>query len=270
MKRSLIQSKISLLLLSLALLLGSCEIIDPFINPPKDGCILQKTTWSIPDDPAHGHTDYNYDASGKLIEILITDYDLGSDPCVGRWEMTYSNDTLDRIDSFIKISGSQEQKTGNWAFQYSNNRPDTIRSQATEYFLADVYTVIEYSGDKLSKFNTYRYSTRDTLFQLYSTTDIEWTGDNISKVTITNSSGSQLKYEYEYDDKNAPIAHVGIALTSFGSITMLSKNNVTKTTYTLGSNVYIYETSYSYNDAGYPITSTPLDGYATNYEYDCK
>ncbi len=127
-----------------------------------------------------------------------------------------------------------------------------------------------YNGDELQQIESFFKisNTRDTLFQVYNTTDIEWTGDNISKVTVTNSSGSQQMYEY--DDKKAPLAHVGLALSSFGSLTMLSKNNVTKTTHTIGSGVYIHETSYSYNDSGYPTISTPLDGYATNYQYNCK
>ncbi len=80
MKQSLIIAITILLMLSFTLLLDSCEIIDPFINPPKDECILQKTSWSIPDDPAHGQIEYNYDSSGKLIEIVITDYDLEPNP----------------------------------------------------------------------------------------------------------------------------------------------------------------------------------------------
>ena len=52
---------------------------------------------------------------------------------------------------------------------------------------------------------------------------------------------------------------------------MLGKNNVIKSTYTLGTNVYINETVYTYNDLAYPISSAPIDGgWSTTYEYDCK
>jgi len=264
-------TKTILLLIITTLLLGSCEIIDPFINPPKDGCILQKTSWSIPNDPAHGETEFIYDSSGKLVEVIRTSYDLDPDPYVDRWAVTYSNDKLHQIKSFTKFYSDPEEALGEYLFIYNGNLPDTIKYSPEASYNNPTYTVTQYTGDKLIKLVDYILRPLDTIYSLYNTTEIEWTGDNISKTTATDFNGSQRIYEYEYDDKKTPLAHLGLALSSYGSLTMLSKNNVTKTTYSPGTSVYVYEFTYTYNSTDYPISSSPLkDGYPTNYEYDCK
>lgn len=271
MKQYLMISRTILLLVSATMLLGSCEIIDPFINPPKDECILQKMSWSIPNDPAHEETVFTYDTSGKLIEVVKTSYDLEPDPVVSRWTMTYSNDKLDKLSSFFKFYSDPEEKSGDWLFYYNGNLPDSIHSPAVSVSSNASYTLTQYTGDKLVKLIDYIKRPNEPNYSIYNTTDLEWNGDNISKITIINSAGSSRKYEYEYDDKKTPLGHLGLALSSFGSLSMLSKNNVTKTIYTLGTDVYIYETSYTYNSTDYPTSAIPAkDGYPTSYEYDCK
>ena len=264
------KNHIILLLVGTTLILGSCELIDPFINPPKDACILQKTSWSIPNDPAHEDTEFLYDSSDKLIEVKKTSYDMGTTPDIARWTITYSNDKLDKLTSYYKFQGDQEEKIGEWLFQYSGNLPDTIKSPAANSSTNSLYYVAHYNSDKLVSLETYTLDLNGSSYSLFNKDDLEWTGENISKMTITNKYGSTRSYEYEYDDKKAPLGHLGLAVSSYGSLTMLSKNNVTKTTYYFGTDVYVFETSYTYNATGYPISATPLEGATINYEYDCK
>lgn len=260
-----------LLLVSTSLILGSCEIIDPFINPPKDECVLQKISWSIPNDPASEETEFNYDSSGKLIEVIKTGYDLEPDPTVSRWTMTYSNDKLDQLTSYFKFYSDPEEKTGDWLFYYNGNLPDSVHSPAVSVSSNASYTLTQYTGDKLVKLVDYIKRPNEPNYSIYNTTVLEWTGDNISKITYTNNFGSSRYYEYEYDDKKTPLGHLGLAVSAYGSLTMLSKNNVTKTTYYFGTDVYIFETSYTYNSTDYPTSAIPAkDGYPTSYEYDCK
>ncbi|MEA1875769.1 MAG: hypothetical protein U9N86_02795 [Bacteroidota bacterium] len=265
------KEKSILLFIVLTVFLGSCELIDPIFNPVKNECILLKTSMSVPNDPANEETVFTYDSSGKLIEVVKTGYDLGSDPVVSRWTMTYSNDKLDKLSSFFKFYSDPEEKTGDWMFYYNGNLPDSIHAPAASASNNVSYTLTQYTGDKLVKLTDYLKRPNEPNYSVFNTTDLEWSGDNISKITITNNYGSSRFFEYEYDDKKTPLGHLGLALSSFGSLTMLSKNNVTKTTYTLGTNVYISETSYTYNSTDYPISAIPAkDGYPTNYEYDCK
>ena len=270
MKQHLLKAKTILLLISITLLMGSCEIFDPIFNPQKDVCILQKTSWSIPNDPAHGETEFIYDSSGKLIEIIRTSYDLGPDPYIERWTMTYQGDLVHEIVSYTKLS-NPEEALGEYLFIYNGNLPDTIKFSPEASYNNQTYTVTQYSGDKLIKLVDHIMRPTETVYSVYNTTEIEWTGDNISKTTATDFHGSQRIYEYEYDDKKTPLAHLGLAMSSFGSLTMLSKNNVTKTTYSPGISVHVFEYTYTYNSTDYPISSSLLkDGYPTNYEYDCK
>ncbi len=253
------------------LLLNSCELIDPILNPVKDECILLNTSMSIPNDPAHEETEFTYNSAGQLIEVVKESYDMKPDPYVARWTMTYNNDTLHQISSYSKFYSDPEEKLGEYLFIYNGNLPDTIQYNPANTNSNPVFTVTEYSANKLIKLTDFLLSPQDSKYKLYATRVIDWTGDNISKITTNHNGGSSSTLEYEYDDKKAPLGNFGLAFTSFGSLAMLSQNNVTKLTYTTNTTSHITETSYNYNSTDYPTQSAPVkDGYPTNYEYDCK
>ena len=253
------------------LLLSSCELIDPILNPVKDECILLKTSWSIPNDPAHEETEFTYNVAGKLIEVIKESYDLEPDPYISRWTMTYNNDLLDQISSFSKFYSDPEEKLGDYIFFYDGNLPDTIKYKPASTSSNPTFTVIEYSSGKLFRLTDYVFRPHNSQYNIYSTQIIEWIGDNISKITNTSSAGSSSTTEYEYDDKKTPLGHLGLAFTSYGSLTMLSQNNVTKITYTTSSISRITEKTYTYNSTDYPIQVIPMkDAHPTVYEYDCK
>ena len=264
--------KSSLILLGCSFfLLNSCEIINPILNPEKNDCILLSTSMSIPGDPAHEETEFTYDSSGKLTEVLRESYDLDPAPYISRWTMSYNNDLLYQISSYSKFYSDPEEKIGDFIFIYDGNLADTIKYEPANANSNPGFTVTEYSGNKLIKLTDYLFNPQDSQYKLYATRLIEWTGDNISKVTNNFNVGSSSTTEYEYDDKKAPLGNFGLAFTSYGSLAMLSQNNVTKLTYTSNSTSHITETSYTYNSTDYPIQSIPAkDGYPTNLEYDCK
>ena len=139
------------------MLIVSCELIDPFINPPKDDCVLQKTTWSIPDDPAHSSTEYSYDSSGKLIEITSEVYDLDPDPIINGWVISYSNDKVDQINSYWKSYDDPQQTEKDVSFFYDGDLPDSIFYKYGEvYGTNQGYYTANYSGDKLIQLIDYK------------------------------------------------------------------------------------------------------------------
>jgi hypothetical protein len=226
---------------------------------------------SVPDDPAHEETEFKYNSAGQLIEVVKESYDTKTVPYVASWTMSYNNDTLHQISSYSKFYSDPEEKRGEYIFSYNNNLPDTIQYNPANTNSNPVFTVTEYSANKLIKLTDYLLSPQDSNYKLYATRDIDWTGDNISKITTTTNGVSSSTLEYEYDDKKTPLENLGLAFTSFGSLAMLSQNNVTKMTYTSNTTSHITETTYNYNSTGYPTKSTPAkDGYSTNYKYDCK
>lgn len=264
------KAKTIIILAFTSLIIVSCELINPILNPQTTGCILQKSSWSIPNDPAHESIEFTYNSSEKLTEVVKTSYDLEPDPYVEKWLMTYTNDKLHLIKWSSIFYSDPEESIGEYLFTYNGNLPDTIHYTPGNSSSNATYSVAQYNGDKLIKLLDYRLNPFDPNYSLFNTTDIVWTGDNISKVTSAQINGTPRIYDYEYDDKKAPLNHIGLTLSSYGSFTMLSKNNVIKTTMTMGSIVYIYESTYTYNDTDYPTSQIPLDGATINYEYNCK
>jgi|GEM_PF-3731951 len=261
-----------LLLTGLGGLLTSCEFVNLILNPPTNDCVLQKTTWSIPNDPGQTINEYTYDANGYLAEVSRTMYDQGEDPTVSRLTVTYANNLVDQINVYFKFKNDPEQLETNYVFFYNGNLPDSIHYTWGEtYNFREGYFLATYSEAHLTQLLEYNYNLFDKTYILSRTTTIEWTGDNVSKVTATDVYGNTSSHEYEYDDKKTPLNHLGMALSTFGSFTMLSKNNVTKSIYTVpDSTQYITEFAMTYNDSGYPVTITPDNDYPTQLEYICK
>ena len=265
------KTKIALLLISSVLLLSSCEIFDPIFNPSKSDCLLQKTSWSIPNDPAHEETLFTYDASENLTEVVKKSYDLEPDPYVERWTMTYSNNKLEKITHYTKFYADPEEKADEYVFHYNGDQPDSVAIFTAPSFNQAGYALLQYAGGKLSKVEDYNPDPAGSGYRLYYTRDLDWTGDNVTKITTTNLTGSVSSSDFEYDDKKTPLSHLGLAMTNFGSLAMLSSNNNVKKTYTGSDGTpHVFDRTYTYSAGGYPESLTLTDGVQTTYEYTCK
>ncbi|NQU88013.1 MAG: hypothetical protein HQ541_19875 [Mariniphaga sp.] len=256
------------------LVLSSCDLFETDKDRGTDpiaGCFLQKTSWSIPNDPAHETTDYSYDTSGKLIEVLKKSWDLEPDPYIERTTISYNGDKLNQIKIYITYTDPEEMYA-EYSFFYTGDLPDSITYPKPDPINDKGYMLAEYSGNKLSKLVFYNHSTFTYTYSEVANYNFEWTGDNIIKITLANINSTNASVtEYKYDDKKTPLSNLGLALTS-NLFTMLSSNNVIKSTRLNpdGSISNTSETTYTYNDSDYPLTVTWSVGYPTNYEYDCN
>ena len=259
-------------LLSMSVLISSCELLDPFLNPTSSACQLISTSFSIPDDPAHTETEYVYDTSDKLIEVTRSDYDLNSSAYVDRWEITYSGNKVDQIKKYFTFLNDPEELMTTFTFYFTGDFPDSIASFSDNgYQQTYAYSLCTYTNNKITHLTEHRYYPIDSTSALYKTIDFVWAGENISKITSQFANIGTTISEYEYDDKKAPMDHLGLSFVTFGTYTMLSKHNVTSVIITLldGS---IRNTSFTinYNDQDYPISTKPSDYYTTTYTYTCK
>jgi len=100
--------------------------------------------------------------------------------------------------------------------------------------------------------------------------------ESVTKVNIKYDEDVNGEYEeestieYEYDSgKNPDKGSPELWLNAYGGASW-SENNATKAIFTSSSgSVTETETTYEYNEYGYPISET-THGKTTVYEYDCK
>lgn len=255
--------KIYFLIIAAIMMVGvSCEKE----NTNKDGtniCVLQQTTWSIPEDPAKIIVNFSYDVDGNLVEIEKKEYDLGNEPNVSVYAMTYSGNQLKKIK--LSFDGTPFDET---FFYYSGDKVDSIRNKTipSERPWSESYSLVEYLNDKVSKVVSHSYNFQSGLLTANASTELEWTGNNVTRIISNNyNSGQPIIYDYLYDDKKSPLKSVGLGFTGYASFTALSENNVIKA----GDN----DVEIIYNSYGYPesIKTLGLPGsYPTIYEYTCN
>jgi hypothetical protein len=263
------------LLVIVILFFSSCDLFRDITNPdpdPATGCVLVETNLTIPNDPAHELTEYKYNASGSLIEVIKKAWDMDPDPYIDRTTISYNGVKVNQIKTYFTFLSDPEEAHAVYTFFFEGDLVDSVRITSGEPYNQNGYMLTEYTGDKLSKLIGYNFNTVTSAYYENGTTSIDWTGDNITKTTTTNINSPQNSIiEYEYDDKKTPLNNLGLAVSS-NVLTMLSSNNVIsrKNLAADGTVFSTTETSYTYNDTNYPITSTWGGGYPTNYVYDCN
>ena len=86
----------------------------------------------------------------------------------------------------------------------------------------------------------------------------------------------RYKYQYEYDSKSNPLTNVTsknnieMNMNMYGNESLakwISKNNVTKQTFTFGSGSVVTTYTYVYDSNGYPTKQTDNKGKVTEYQY---
>lgn len=257
------------------LILSSCDLFEDKTDPdsdPSSGCVLLETNLTIPNDPAHELTEYKYDASGNLIEVIEKAWDLQPDPYIDRTTISYNGDKVDRINTYFTFLADPEEAVAVYSFFFAGDLVDSITTIIGEPYNQNGYTLTEYSNNKLSKLISYNYNNLTSTYNEATSYTLEWTEDNITKITTSNINSTQSTIsEYEYDDKKTPLSNIGLAVTS-NMLTMLSNNNVIRHIYSAADGT-VYSTTvttYTYNDTDYPISMTWEGGYPTNYVYECN
>jgi hypothetical protein len=238
----------------------SCEK-DETNQDGLETCILQKTTWSIPNDPAEIITNFTYDGDGNLMEIERKEFDLSSDPFITLYELTYNGNQLQKIKRSFDGTPSNEH-----IFYYSGDKIDSVHQKSipSEIPWAESYFLVEYLNNKVSKVVSYNYNFSSGLYTSNSSTELEWTGNNVTRLIYNYSSGQPVIIDYLYDDKKSPLESVGLGFLDYTDFTVLSENNVIK-----AGDV---DVEISYNSLGYPVSikrNAPYE-YPTSYEYSCK
>ena len=267
------KTKAVLLLVCISVLVCSCELIDPFLNPTtSSGCLLTSTSFSVPNDPAHLETEYNYDTSDKLIEIIRSEYDQNSTAYIERYVISYLGDKVNQIKQYNTFLNNPEELLETHTFFFSGVLIDSIASIAYNGSQQNhSYSLCNYTNNKLTKLTNYRYNLIDSISSLYRTIDLIWASDNISKITTQYASSGTLISEYQYDDKKDPMNHFGLSFTTLGSLTMLSQNNVVASQNTVwDGSVQSNTIEITYNAQDYPVSTTPSNNYTTTYTYNCK
>jgi hypothetical protein len=270
MKKNLILS------IGLIFLLSSCEIIDSFLNPDKAACKLIQTEWNIPNDPAKVIKDFTYNSKDQLIEVVSSEYDMDPQPYIVRYEISYANDNISELTQFTKFYSNPEEIQQQYTFFYSGNEIDSIAVKGfNSYVNLNDYMLATYDNGKLVRLDSYHIIASNAAGELFYTYDFTWTGDNITTISSQYQNGTPIITHYEYDDQNAPLNSIGLAVVSFNNYTILSKNNVIKATRegTILGGSPVIDYIITYNTNGYPVSieeTSQYQSYPTTYTYDCK
>lgn len=269
--------KILLMTTALLLLLSGCETIEEWLKKLQEepACQLISMELDIPADPARSLTEFFYNADGQLTEVKDSEYDLKPLPYVTRYELTYAGNNLSVIQIHTKFYEEPEKTDHTWSFFYSGDLIDSIFVQNGEtYGNSSGYYLTEYSGDLISKLTYYHIDAASGAATQHDTRLLTWTGDNLTEVIWNYPNADPMVYSYTYDDKKTPLNSIGLALSPYGDLSLLSKNNVVSRS-TSYSGTVTNTTNYEleYNEQGYPVSVRDMqtwDTYPTVYEYDCN
>jgi YD repeat-containing protein len=225
----------------------SDTVNNPGTNPAETGLLLKKSISN--DQTGQSISIFNYNDQNKLISITSPDE-------LGGTYFYYSGNLISRIETLYDDTFSTKE-----LYEYdSQNRLVT-------------YTIYDYTtdltGTEVDAFkNTYTYNANGTITtRQYHGNETEQNISGPSSTVFTMSNGNIIKkvvtYDesltttttnYTFDNKNTPDKNmigfnVFILADQVGGI-----NNVTSVN--TDDVIYNSSTTYTYNDAGYPITET--------------
>ncbi|MBN2523104.1 MAG: hypothetical protein JXB24_07495 [Bacteroidales bacterium] len=163
----------------ISLFLFSCNE-DDLINPQKNSDALLKSKtlyYSLTQTTTPLITEYQYDSSGNLIKE--SDFE-GEDKHLARY----------------------------FAFEYNDNRQVILKNYFSEDFENNDYRIIvkyeyDYSGEQLNSMNKYRKKANtENEFYIHETHSYNYGSGRLLEENIDyEETGSQTKYEYQYDDR---------------------------------------------------------------------
>ncbi|QRM88763.1 hypothetical protein FG167_05785 [Lacinutrix sp. WUR7] len=211
--------------------------------------------------------------SGALIKVEV--FNLISDITS---KLTYSFDSRGRIASLNqKIFLTDE--TRNTTVTYSYNSNGQIVRHASTYEGNDEITEYVFNIDLITSSTRYHnngsiyrrnysYNNIDQLIREsilnennIETASKEYTYTNNGNIenTYQENDGSFIEYTFEYDNKNNP-ANTLYNNQEISKIIGYNYNNKTKRVYSTNNGTNVYTLEYTYNDAGYPLTSNEYLG----------
>ena len=216
--------------------------------------VLLKKTIATDEDGYEYTTNYNYDGN-KLTSVTDSE---GS-----KMNLFYENDLLVKIEySENNVVNQRDLLTYD-----SNNKLATFNildldedwAQKTLFTHNSNGTVstVEYTGDLTEQTS------------LYGNGVITYNNGNIIDYTLTRPSESVESWTYTFDDKNSPLKNIA----SFDSFNLGYQeggiNNITAYINVMYGQTDSYNTTYTYNNDNYPLTSVENDGdgYTTTTQY---
>jgi hypothetical protein len=254
-----------LFLLQFMLFLNGCND-NPIENSSQNRIKIKKVI--VSDD---FYTEYFYDSN-----LLIKKELVARDELMTSNAFTYNDDgKLIRKDNISKASGVL--LTSYLTYEYSDN--DILLRENAFPKINDVfefrgYTLYEYEANRLVKHSFYNLKNELRNYHI-----LKYEGENIVEDYHYDSDNKLQFHEiFEYDNNPNPL----INDKSLASAFTLSENNVVKWTnkfYTVDPpNVYVSESTYSYDTYGYPIKcvtkyqrnafgTTSESTSSSNYEY---
>jgi hypothetical protein len=216
-------------------------------------CILSPLLWLgcgkdfYDDPPPKPHVPQDC-----VISIIRTEYGAGSTDRPSLLEFVYESNRLTKtivrraIDSIILGQSDYEYNASGQFIKHipPTNQYDSFvwnNQQLTQIFVlssedGSIFNMyeLEYSGNQLSNIKERFFETGE-IFKVYR---IQWIGDNITRVALTDSSGSEYEFvEFsDYDNgknpyKSFPQGLFGNFGFNFEIFPYLSKNNYRKMTY---------------------------------------
>lgn len=251
--------------------ISACDLFNTDDDPSGEGdCKIIGWSFDIPNDPAREEASFTYDNDDRLTSIIVSSYDRGDFPYVRRTALSYSGEQVETVNTYSKLENNPEERDFKYEFYYESGRPDSIHLTGyNAYAGTDSYILLEYAGDKPSESRRYNYNSIIMYHELGETISYEWDGNNLIKSVRVDTNGNSNTTEYTYDTMNR--AYGNQALAYVQDLSLLSENNVLSVTRSsqFGSNTDNF--SFTYNDEGYPATSTQGMGYPLyEYEYDCN
>ncbi|WP_337968809.1 hypothetical protein [uncultured Flavobacterium sp.] len=256
-----------LLFSALTLLLTSCSNDDN--NSSEDKSILPKIisyTYPSADLGTNSKNTIAYNGN-KIVSVIDED---------SKTLFTYDGDLIIKQEQFRIDQQANQSKSREVLYTYENGKLKT-RTYRTNISA-------EYPEGNYTQKTVYTHTSNNLISY------IDYLVDGDPKVEIKLGEGT-LTYEvgnlvkelqkvnsvittrvYEYDKKNNPLKNILGYNLLLNEISELGKNNVIKTTVSRSDypNSFVFLTTFTYNDKGYPIKHTSFDGGGKSIEYEIE
>ena len=254
MKKTLSMAAIALFMMT-----ASCSSDDSneTVNPSTETVLLKKIVTTYEDGSTEtGELSYE---GNKLIKMVYGEEEYET--------FLYNNDGLLAERHIFAINDNHEYKH---VYTYDTSNKLISFSEIFTHSIGSYNTRITFTYISNNTITAMRYiSLGDAEEELYDTSIITLTNNNIASVSTETASGSsETTSSFTYDDKNNPLKNISayevIMLTGYrhgGGI-----NNLISESDSIDG--VLYTSEYEYNSNGYPTTMTDSeDGEQTTTQY---
>ncbi|MHC0446169.1 hypothetical protein ACWA1F_12220 [Flavobacterium sp. 3-218] len=188
----------------------------------------------------------------------------------------YSGDVITKQVFFRLDQQKNETKIREVDYTYENGKLKTriYKTNITVDYPEGEYiekTVYAHTSNEFISYTKYSLDKKTKAETKISEGNLTYKDGNLIKEQQKVNAVTQTQV-YDYDSKNNPLKDIAGFDLLLNEVAYYGKNNILKTTKTSSenSNTSVFVTSYTYNDNGYPLKNTSLDGGGKDIEYEIE